>query len=67
MLNSSKFKFPYDTHYSEQVNGEYKDVVHKFLNSDAAPMTGKLMKWKNVQPYRVMQHGFLFISLKLSL
>ena len=67
MQNSSKFKFPYDTRNSEQVNGKYKDVVHKFLNSDAAPMTGKLMKLKNVRPYRVMQHGFSFISLKLAL
>ena len=67
MQNSTKFKFPYDTRNSEQVNGEYKNVVHKFLNSDAAPMTSKFMKWKNVQPYRVMQYGFLFISLKLSI
>ena len=58
MQNSTKFKFPYDTCNSEQVNGEYKDIVHKFSNSDAAPMTGKFMKWKNVKLYRVMQHGF---------
>ena len=38
MQNSTKFKFPYDTRNSEQVNGEYKEIVHKFSNSDATPM-----------------------------
>ena len=58
MQNSTKFKFPYDTRSSDQVNGEYKDIVHKFSNSDAAPMTGKFMKRKNLQLYRVMQDKF---------
>ena len=29
MQNSTKFKFPYDTHNSEQVNGEYKSTYSK--------------------------------------
>ena len=54
MQNSKKFKFPYDTRTSDQVSSEYKDVVRKFSNSDAAPVNGKIMKRKNLQPYRVM-------------
>ena len=63
MQNSKKFKFPYDTRTSDQVNSEYKDVVRKFSNSNVTPVNGKVMKWKNLQPYRVMKFGFALIAV----
>ena len=63
MQNSKEFKFPYDTRTSDQVNSEYKDVVCKFSNSDAAPVNGKIMKQKNLQLYRIMKIGFALIAV----
>ena len=63
MQNSKKFKFPYDTRTSDQVSSEYKDVVRKFSNSDAALVNGKIMKRRNLQLYRVMKIGFALISI----
>ena len=48
-----KFKFPFDTRSSNQISKEYKDHVEKFLNSDASPISGRIMKRRNLQPYRV--------------
>ena len=48
-----KFKFSFDTRSSDQVSSEYKDHVDKFLNTDACPISGRLMKRQNLQLYRV--------------
>ena len=48
-----KFKFPFDTRSSDQISKEYKVHVEKFLNSDASPISGRIMKRRNLQPYRV--------------
>ena len=57
-----KFKNIYDTRSSEQVNGEYKDHVGKFGNKDASPIGGRMMKRRNLQPYRVKWIKFGIIS-----
>ena len=57
-----KFKNPYDTRSSEQVSGEYKDHVVKFGNKDALPISGRMMKRRNLQPYRVKWINFCQIS-----
>ena len=48
-----KFKLPLDTRSSDQVSREYKDHVERFSKTDASPISGRLMKRRNLQPYRV--------------